>query len=106
MNCTDIGTRIRDARKAAGMTQEQLAEAADLATSYVSQLECGIKCARLDTLVRIANELDVHLVQLLVSRQSDTDALLALACDCTDTERQIILDVIQTLKRSLRTNAS
>lgn len=106
MDYTDIGARIREARKVTGMTQEQLAEAAELATSYVSQLESGTKCARLDTLARIADALHIPLTQLLVDRQLDCDALLALAADCTDAERQIIFDVIQALKRSLRTNAS
>ena len=102
MDYADIGMRIHDARKAAGMTQEQLAEAVELATSYVSQLECGTKCARLDTLARIADVLGISLAYLLVARPSNGDELLALVQDCTDVEQSILLDVIQTLKRSLR----
>lgn len=106
MDCTDIGARIREERRARGMTQEQLAEAAELTVGYIGQLESGKKRARLDTLARVADALGVHLAQLLVDRLPDGDALLALACDCTDTERRIIIDVVQTLKRSLRANAS
>lgn len=106
MKCANIGVRIREARKAADMTQEALAEAAELSVSYIGQLESSKKRARVDTLARIADALGVPLAQLLMDRRSDADTLLALAADCTDTERQIIFDVIQALKQSLRANAS
>ena len=99
-----IGANIREARKAASMTQEQLAEAAKLSVGYISQLECGVKCASLDALLRIADELDIPLAQLFTDRQPSAEVFLTLFDDCTKAERQIALDVAVALKRSLREN--
>ena len=52
-----VGRRIRDARKAMGLTQEQLAEQVDLSNEWVSQLEKGKKLP-LDTLMRFSSVLD------------------------------------------------
>ena len=46
-----IGGRIKERRKARGMTQEQLAEALSVTVGYVSQMERGVtrsiwKCSR------------------------------------------------------------
>ena len=49
-----IGERIRTVRKRRGMTQEQLAEAANLSVPYISHLERGFKRPSLETLVRLA----------------------------------------------------
>ena len=52
-----VGQRIRDARKAQGLTQEQLADQVDLSNEWISQLEKGKKLP-LDTLMRFAAVLD------------------------------------------------
>ena len=103
MKCADIGARIREARKAAGMTQEQLAEAVELSPQYVGQVERGCKTPRLETLDRIAHIFGVPLVQLLWSEKTDT-AVVALLDDCTDIENAVILEVVQAIKKSLRKN--
>lgn len=102
MKYADIGARIRDARKAAGMTQEQLAEAAGLSTGYISQLECDVKHARIESLLRITAVLNVSPAQLFTDGQADAEALLALFDDCTEEEGQILYDMAQALKQSLR----
>ncbi len=53
-----IGARVRAARDARGMTQEQLASAIDQATRTVSYLETGTKAPTLLTLMRIAGVLE------------------------------------------------
>ncbi len=49
-----IGQRIKAARKAKGLTQEQLSECIDVSVGYVSQLERGVTKISLDTLGAIA----------------------------------------------------
>ncbi len=46
------------------MSQERLAEKADLHHNYVGELERGEKAASIDTLVKIAKALDVHAREL------------------------------------------
>lgn len=59
INIMKIGLKISYYRKLAGMTQEELAEAADLSLGHISQLEapgCFI-CPSLKTLFKIAEVL-------------------------------------------------
>ena len=65
MDWKAVGARIKAARKAKRMTQEQLAAVVDLSTPHMSALERGIKQPSLETLVIIANELEVSADQLL-----------------------------------------
>ena len=54
-----IGRRIKIAREAKKLTQEQLAEMVNLSQMHVSVLERGQKPPKLETLVKLANILDV-----------------------------------------------
>lgn len=65
-----LGRAILAHRKARGLTQEQLAEAAGFSTVWVGQLERGEGLPTLDSLVRLAEALPV-----------DASALLAAALD-------------------------
>jgi transcriptional regulator with XRE-family HTH domain len=60
-----LGETIRSYRKSAGMSQEKLAEKADLHHNYVGEIERGEKAATIDTLLKIAEALDVHPSDLL-----------------------------------------
>lgn len=75
MDAKKIGRRIKAAREAKKMTQEQLAELVDLSPMHMSVLERGHKPPKLETLVTIANALDVsadNLLQDVVKRSSET----------------------------------
>lgn len=54
-----VGPRIREAREAAGMTQEELANAADLPQPHISRLENGKHSPTSMTLEKIAKALGV-----------------------------------------------
>jgi transcriptional regulator with XRE-family HTH domain len=60
-----LGEKVRRARKKAGLTQEQLAEMADLHFSYIGQVERGEKNPSLKSLTKIANALGVAVAQLM-----------------------------------------
>ena len=60
-----IGERIRKYRKEKGWTQTQLAEEADLFTSYISHYETGIWLPCLLNLIAIADALNVSLDDLV-----------------------------------------
>jgi transcriptional regulator with XRE-family HTH domain len=59
-----FGQRVRDLRTSKGLTQEALAERADLHTTYVSGIERGLRSPRLHVVVRIADALGVTMEQL------------------------------------------
>ena len=73
MNQKAIGRRIKAAREKKGMTQEQLAKWVELSPMHVSVIERGVKLPKLETLINIANVLDVSadvLLQDVVKNQT------------------------------------
>ena len=66
MDLKAVGLRIKTAREAKGLTQENLAAIVDLSSTHISVLERGVKTVRLDTFVAIANALDVSADTLLI----------------------------------------
>lgn len=59
MDLKTVGQRIREARKTKGLTQEALANKVGLISTHISVIERGLKSARLETFVAIANILEV-----------------------------------------------
>lgn len=55
MDLTLIGQRIKQAREAAGITQEALAQAVGCTAKHIGAIERGIKTPRIDTFIIIAN---------------------------------------------------
>ena len=66
MNLIKIGLKIAYYRKLQGMTQEELAEACELSSGYISQLEAPncFFCPSLKTLFRIAEVLSTTVSKL------------------------------------------
>lgn len=60
-----IGTRLRSRRRAVGWSQQQLAAAAGLARTYVSDIEQGRANITLDTLFTLAACLSVEPAEIL-----------------------------------------
>jgi transcriptional regulator with XRE-family HTH domain len=60
-----ISTNLNRLRKARGLSQEQLAELADFHRTYVSQLERCVTNISIDGLERLAQALEVDVVDLL-----------------------------------------
>jgi transcriptional regulator with XRE-family HTH domain len=71
-----FGRVLRQQRKQARLTQEQLALTADLQRNFVSELERGQKQASVMTLFKLASALHVaphEFVKLLSSELQETD---------------------------------
>ena len=60
-----FGKRIREARHQRKMTQEQLAEKADIGLYYLGEVERGVKTPSLKVFVAIADALNVSTDSLL-----------------------------------------
>lgn len=61
-----VGDRIRTVRLDRDLTQERLAELAGLDRQSVNRIEVGVASPRLDSLLRIADALDVSVAALVV----------------------------------------
>lgn len=60
-----LGEAIRTFRKKANLTQERLAERADLNYKYLGEVERGEKTISVEALARIAQALSVRLAKLV-----------------------------------------
>ena len=65
LNRKSLGQAIRNYRKKAKMTQEQLGELADLNPKYIGEVERTEKTISVDALARIASALKVRLRDLV-----------------------------------------
>ena len=62
-----LGETIRSRRTEAGLSQEKLAEKADLHHNYIGELERGEKAATIDTLLKIAKALKLRVRDLVAN---------------------------------------
>jgi transcriptional regulator with XRE-family HTH domain len=60
-----LGERIRLLRKSAHLSQEKLAEKADLHPNYIGEIERGEKAVSIDTLLKLAAALRVRVRDLV-----------------------------------------
>lgn len=91
---------IKRIRKEKGITQEQLAEACNTATSYIGLMEIYKNVPKLSTIERIASALDVEPQILFQSNSLDSDTRRKISKIKSD----VISVVEKELTRSLREN--
>lgn len=107
INYSLIGNRIKAARKAKGLSQSELSELIDKSVGYMSYIETGSKKPSLETLIQIANALDVTIDELLsdnlvaASPVSNTQ-INQLLSDCSAFEKSVILLSIKSIKDAIR----
>lgn len=69
VRCISLGASIKKARLKQGLTQETLAENADIHISYIGQVERGIRYPSLKVIFKIADALRISVSHLF----QDTD---------------------------------
>ena len=66
--CLQLGKIVKTQRKAAGLSQEELAFQADIDRTYVSQIERGVSNPSLLIIYKVAKVLNLPLPQLFEQR--------------------------------------
>lgn len=97
-----IGARIKETRKAAGKTQEWLAEQIDVSVGYISQIERGITKISLETLSEICAVLNgemSYLVAGTATKQNNylKDEVAEKFSALSERDKKIIIDLIQSM---------
>lgn len=69
----DVGTNIRNARKAAGVTQKDLAERLQVYQKDISRWENGERTPTLEVFTRICRELHVSADEILELKREAAD---------------------------------
>lgn len=65
MELSSIGKNIRKKREEKCWSREELAEKADLSAVYIGMIERGEKVPKMETFIRIINELDASADEIL-----------------------------------------
>ena len=102
-----VGRRIRQLRKAAGLTQERLAGRANMDPKYLGSVERGEKSMSLEMIERIVRTLKVEpyepfLFSLKDPRQQrkvDDDVLINMIRHAEPSARPFLVDLLQTALR-------
>lgn len=102
-----IGKRIREERKRQHLSQEQLAEKADLSPVHLSHIETANTKLSLPALINIANVLGVSSDALLcdslvASEKAYTHSILYELEDCSNKELKLLSDSVKAIKASYR----
>lgn len=106
-NLAGIGRRIAEIRREVGLTQEQLAEKAEISVVHLSNIEQGKKMPGLPVLIRIAEALEVATDWILRANVPGTYAVAnekigKLLRDCTNDEMQDLLRILEDVKQAIR----
>lgn len=86
-----LGKRIRAQRKQQKMTQEVLAEKAEISNSFLGHIERGTRKASLDTLVKICNALKVSPNTLL--QDSLDDELFGVNVGYSPAQKKVLREI-------------
>ena len=100
-----IGDRVKKARLALGLTQEALAEKADVHTSYLAQIERGLRAPSLKVLTQISEALGMEIYQLVTPRKvdsSDVDEIALIVELVAPEKRGTFLEAIRRIAQLSR----
>lgn len=96
----EIGQNIRQVRLDRGMSQTDLALAVDTNKNAVSRWESGDRVIRLDSLIGIADALEVPVNELLITKDQggdEWDEFRKESWQLSEDEREFLLRTVRTL---------
>ena len=103
----EIGARLKQARVEKNLTQGQLAEAAGISVSFLSNIENGRQVMNVQTLTALLDSLNISADWLLNNSTDSANHAAALVIEkelagCTPKERESILRLILLMKETIR----
>ncbi len=96
INYKALGRRVRESRKAQGLTQEMLAERCDVSLSFIGHIERGTRTASIQTLVAISEALSVSLDYLLADSMTSPMGKQAPE-SLSGGKRKVLREILQAL---------
>jgi len=98
---TLAGKRLKELRKQAGMTQEDLAEKAEITPAFLSYLENDRKKGSLDTYAKLAKGLGVELGQIFLEQGLKGKQYPAIPMDLglTVAEAKAVRQLVKALRQ-------
>lgn len=104
LDYTIIGQRLKKARKAKKMTQEELSEKLDVSIAFLSRIERGNSQVNLKRLVQICEILEVSPGEILNGVSSKSSQYLdsefaSLLKDCSSEQQKLIYDIAKVVAK-------
>jgi transcriptional regulator with XRE-family HTH domain len=98
-----LGARIKEIRKAKGLSQEKLSEKIEIDPKHLSRIEVGRNFPSLDTLAKLAKALRVEIKEFFEFAHAAEnpkelkDILTRLTCEATKEELKIAVKVFRAI---------
>lgn len=102
-NLKEVGARIKDARKACGLSQADLAEKLNISLSHMSDIETGRTNFGVDIFMHITEVLHISADVLLRTNVPTVNAVYdaefqAITEGCTSAEKEAMLQTLRNMK--------
>lgn len=99
-----VGKRIQELRKAQGLSQDQIAERADISPNYLSRIERGKENPTLDMLIKLAHALDVEMWEMfdfghVLSQKELKETFQNLSKTADEPTLRLALKIIRAVSR-------
>lgn len=106
MDKVALGSKLREARKNKGYTQEVLAEKADIGVMYLGEIERGIKMPSMNIFIKLIEALDISADYLLRDELSSGkeyvfDEITKKLDNLTPQQRKTARDILDAYIRNL-----
>ena len=103
----EIGTRIRESRKAKKLSQNELSEIVQVSPSYMSDIENGKVNISLEVFMRLTEALQVSADWLLRTdvpqvAHIQSGELAEILSDCSAQETQALIKMLRSMKNTIR----
>lgn len=107
----EIGTRIRESRKAKKLSQNELSEIVQVSPSYMSDIENGKVNISLEVFMRLTEALQVSADWLLRTdvpqvAHIQSGELSDILSDCSAQETQALIKMLRSMKATIRESKS
>ena len=103
-----VGKRIKQERIKKGLTQQEVADLAEITNNFLSYVENGKKQASLDTIHKVSNALNISLSELFIdvpykkTEYSLSEQILPLLRDKPQKDKKFVLDLVKLVSRKIK----
>ena len=99
--CIEVGQRIWQYRKDAGMTKEALAERMDITSQYLNDIEQGKKCMSMAYFVRLGQIFHISLDTLAWGVQPEVDQMVRRLREMSPVDRDLAVHMILSAAKAV-----
>lgn len=101
MDSIKLGIKIRKCRQARHLSQNELAEKAEISSRYLGDIERGAKIPKLSTFINLLNAMNVSADYVLMDALHVQQSELEISFEYLPLETRIkMLDVLETMIRN------